>query len=230
MTIIIIPISGCKRKSTDTATTSQTIHEAARKGDKVSIEEFLNKGVQVNKRDNLGFTPLDFASWYGHLDIVKILIANGADVGSRDKNLMTPLHWASAYGRKEVAEFLIEEDADIHAKNQNGGTPLSATTMGGGGNCKGVAELLIANGADVNVKLRDGATALHRAVLNGQPTILELLLSEGANADAKDHLRKTPLDQAITLSETRFRRGSPMAKRKKAFNACVEILREHGAK
>lgn len=165
----------------------------------------------------------------GDKDTVEEFLAQDIQVNSKDKFGLTPLHYAAMYGQKEIAELLIAQAADVNTKNNGGGTPLGSAAMGIGQN-REVAELLIANGADVNTENFQGQTPLHQAVMAGQPTIVRLLLSEGANPKAKDNDGKTPLDRAIIFSETKFRRGTAFAKRKKAFEECVEILRVHGGK
>lgn len=228
--ILAIANCGCRRKPASSRTKPNTIREAIRNGDKTAVEEFIAQRGRINGRDRFGLTALHWAAWYGEIDIVKLLLSRGADIHAKCKEGgMTALHYAAAYGQKEVAELLITKGANVNAKNVYGVTPLASTAMGRG-ESRAVAELLIANGADINAKHRNGSTPLHDAVLNGQPAMVSFLLSAGANAKAKDNNGETPLGRAIILSETRFRRGSAFAKRKKAFKECVRILREYEAK
>ncbi len=227
--IAIVP-TGCKRKSKSPETRPKTIQEAAKNGDKDAVEEFLNQGARVNARDRFGLTSLHWATWHGNTNVVKLLLTKGANIHVKCREGgMTPLHYATAYGQVEIAKLLISNGAEVNAKSKRGGTPLGSVAMGVARN-KEVAELLIANGAVVNTKNFDGHTPLHKAVMSGQPAIVELLLSNGADVNAKDNAGKTPLDRAIILSETQFRKGSVMAKSKKQFEECVEILSAHRAK
>ena len=123
---------------------------------------------------------------------------------------------------------MLSKGANVNARNKYGGTPLVATTVGIGDSPE-VAKLLIIHGAKVNSRMEDGATALHRAVMNGQPEVLRVLLLEGADTTIKNDMGQTALDLALIYKETKFRRDSAMAKREKQFEACAEILREHGA-
>ena len=81
-------------------------------------------GSDVNAKDEVGRTPLHDATFYGHKEIVELLIAKGADVNAKDKWDVTPLNGAAANGDKEIAELLIAKGADVNAKNDNGRTPL----------------------------------------------------------------------------------------------------------
>jgi ankyrin repeat protein len=223
--LVAITLTGCKRKSKSPETRPKTIQEAAKNGDKDAVEEFLNQGARVNARDRFGLTSLHWATWHGNTNVVKLLLTKGANIHVKCREGgMTPLHYATAYGQVEIAKLLISNGAEVNAKSKRGGTPLGVARN------KEVAELLIANGAVVNTKNFDRHTPLHKAVMSGQPAIVELLLSNGADVNAKDNAGKTPLDRAIILSETQFRKGSVMAKSKKQFEECVEILSAHGAK
>ena len=56
------------------------IHNAARDGDLAGVQAELDKGVDVNKKDNDGMTPLNYAAVFAEKEIVELLLANGADV------------------------------------------------------------------------------------------------------------------------------------------------------
>lgn len=60
----------------------------------------------MNAVDRNGLTPLHWASWYGHVDIVMRLLKKGAYVNAANGNGWTPLHQASQHGHIEVAKLL----------------------------------------------------------------------------------------------------------------------------
>ena len=66
----------------------------------------------MNRRDNEGETPLYWASWKGHLEVVRALIAAGADVNKNNYDGMTPLSMALAKNHTQVADLL--RDAGAH--------------------------------------------------------------------------------------------------------------------
>ncbi len=43
----------------------------------------------------------------GHIEVVKILLANGADINAKDKNGITALNLASENGYKEIVYLLL---------------------------------------------------------------------------------------------------------------------------
>ena len=179
------------------------IHDTAFDGDLAGVQAELDKGADVNAKNESGVTPLLWAAWKGHKEVAELLIANGADVNTKDKRPMTPLHYAARDGHKEIAELLIANGANVNVKDAAGGTPLFYTAQYGR---KEVAELLISNGADVNAKGKDGWTPLHKAVYYGHKEIVGLLLTKGADVNAKGegglNQGKTPLDWAIDFKHT----------------------------
>jgi len=166
------------------------------------------------------------AAEIGDKAAVEKFLADGTSPDSKDQFGATPLHYAAAYGQAEVVELLLAKGANVDATNPGGGTPLGEAAMGVG-RSEEVARLLIASGADVNARNRDGRTVLHKAVMSANPGVLEVLLSNGADDRVKDKDGMTPLERAVDLATSEFRPGSLMAKRKKQFQACVEILRRH---
>ena len=52
-----------------------------------------------------------WASVWGHVEIIELLIAVGAELSIQDCNGNTALMWADHYGHSEVAELLKEAGA-----------------------------------------------------------------------------------------------------------------------
>lgn len=76
-----------------------------------------------------GWTPLHLASFFGHRDVVDLLLEHGAPIDARSKSERfardnTPLHAAAANNQNRVAELLIERGADVNARDGSGFTPL----------------------------------------------------------------------------------------------------------
>jgi cytohesin len=157
-----------------------TIHAAVRLGDADKTRSFLEKGIDVNVRDENGATPLHLAT---NKDVVELLIAKGADVNAKDKNDCTPLHSAVKEGRQDVAELLVVKGADINAKDKSEYTPLYYAVLG---KQKEIIKLLVAKGADVNFMPKGGYPLLCFAVWFQDKEMVELLVAHGAKFDFKD--------------------------------------------
>ncbi len=128
--------------------------------------------------------PIMNAADKGYNKIVQLLINNGANVNVKDENGITPLMFASANGHTDVVKLLIENDADLEAK---------ATWV-----ITEYEKLKFINDVTrVKTKTIEGVTSLILAVKNAHTDVVNLLLSKGADVNAKDANGKMVLDYAI---------------------------------
>ncbi len=186
---------------------------------KDAIKLLISKGANVNVKDIGGFTPLNYAIWLDHGDIVEQLINNGADVNAEDTRGLTPYYWAVMQGRKDFVELLatkgatpvstihlvaragdlekvkafIEEGTDVNAKDKSGETPLFSAVLADDND---VAKFLIDKGADVSAKDNSGDTPLHAVMSRGENDVVDLLIAKGADVNAKSRNGETPLHDA----------------------------------
>ncbi|MBT4900873.1 MAG: hypothetical protein HON54_03060 [Verrucomicrobia bacterium] len=58
------------------------------------------------KGDFDGWTPLNYAAWYGRKEIAELLISNGADVNAKDEDGKTPLDATYLFNKTETADLL----------------------------------------------------------------------------------------------------------------------------
>lgn len=133
------------------------------------------------------------AAHFGHLPVVKLLLAHDADQNYANKKGTTPLMRAAQEGRGSVVEFLLKSGADPCASNNEGMTALMLAAQRGHAT---IASMLIRAGSDVNKQTRQGSTALLLAAKRGHTTAVEALLTAGADIFLKDDRDKTPADIA----------------------------------
>ena len=168
-----------------------SIHTAACYGNLASVERHLQKGEDVNVRDNYGRTPLIWAVDSGDLDLVNFLVAKGADVNAKDKSDKTPLMRAAFKGDLEMVKGLVDKDADVNAKDKWGATPLMEAAVRG--NLE-MVKGLVDKGADVNARDSEEWTPLMKAAQVGHLDMLEYLGDKGADVNARDKTYgRTPL-------------------------------------
>jgi len=153
-----------------------SIHFATAEGNIKAVIRHLANGVDVNVKNDFGFTPLLKAAQFGRREVAELLIAKGADVSVKDKFGRTPLHCAADEGQTEVAELLIAAGADVNGRDNGDRTPLDFAVMK---KQNEIAELLIANGADVNAKTDDDQTPLDNAIKYKRTETTDLLRKHG---------------------------------------------------
>mgnify|MGYP002421025805 CR=1 FL=1 len=102
-----------------------TFLNACRNGQKSIVQIFLKKGgIDVNKRDAEGNTPLYYACLKGFRDIVSLLLDSDADVSIANNCSETPLHAVARSGNKEIIGKLVQYGAELDATDKEGRTPL----------------------------------------------------------------------------------------------------------
>ena len=83
-----------------------SIHQAAKYGSTITVNQHLSVGTDVNAKDEAGGTPLHFATGWNHKKIVELLIDAGADVNAKDDIGDTPLDVAIQLKQTEIAQLL----------------------------------------------------------------------------------------------------------------------------
>ena len=172
---------------------TSSLHISVLLGHEAVVELLLEKGADVDSKDDTGRTPLSWAAENGHEAVVKLLLEKGADVSSKDKYGQTPLSWAAENGLEMVMKLLLEKGADVDSKDKDGQTPLSWAAENGQ---EAVVKLLLEKGADVDSKGDTGRTPLSWAAEKGHEAVMKLLLEKGADVDSKDNTGRTPLSWA----------------------------------
>lgn len=152
---------------------SADVFEAAALGEVEALAAALGEDPEARDRHaGDGFTPLTFASFFGRLEAVVLLLEKGADpdLAAANPSRVRPLHSAVA-----------QRDPDT---------------------VWAVAAALLDAGADPNVEQEGGWTPLHAAALHGDLDLIELLLRHGADPGSTSVDGKTPADLAREKNHT----------------------------
>jgi len=89
---------------------------AACDGSAGTVRALLDRGAEVNAKRSDGFNALALAAFFGHSQVVWLLLENDADLGATGRSETTPEMWADARGFFDIGYTLREALATERAK------------------------------------------------------------------------------------------------------------------
>eukprot|EP00291_Cryptomonas_curvata_P022079 CAMPEP_0172166444 /NCGR_PEP_ID=MMETSP1050-20130122/8984_1 /TAXON_ID=233186 /ORGANISM="Cryptomonas curvata, Strain CCAP979/52" /LENGTH=247 /DNA_ID=CAMNT_0012837053 /DNA_START=307 /DNA_END=1047 /DNA_ORIENTATION=- len=151
-------------------------------GDWRAVERLMLEGADATIADDQGFTALHFASFFGHLDVARILIANGPKglAVQTTPDDFSCLYVASQKGHLEIVKFLNEEggEALLLRTTVDNATCLHAASQEG--HLDVVRYLTKVGGEPLLLKTSpDGRSCLHLASQIGQLAVVKHLIEAG---------------------------------------------------
>ncbi len=177
-----------------------------------------------------GSTPLMQAVFEGDVAEAGRLIKEGADVKATNIYGANAMRLAADTGNTELIRLLLKAGADPESPNADGETALHLVARSGNVEA---AKLLLKAGAKVDsVEQFGGQTPLMWAVARRHPQMAELLLSKGADVNARSAVRDY---QRVATAESRAAprdRGgfTPLMYAARGnCRECVEVLLKHKA-
>ena len=101
---------------------SEDIFALARGGDIHQLNGFLNSnpGVDINKKNHKGYSPLMLAVYNGNHEVSRMLLKSGADPNSSDLSGNTVLMGAAFKGDVEMVILLVNRGAKPDQRNHDG--------------------------------------------------------------------------------------------------------------
>ncbi|KAK4247358.1 ankyrin repeat-containing domain protein [Corynascus novoguineensis] len=156
------------------------LHHAARHGFPKIVERMVSAGSGVDARDDMGRTPLIWASINGHVSVVQLLLSIGANAKLSDNEYKeTALMWAAEHGHAEIVELLSpKSDVNAPALGWRGFTALTFAVWNKHPVCM---EALIKAGADLNAADEKGLSPLSWAAKNRHLDAVKIMIKAGAD-------------------------------------------------
>jgi ankyrin repeat protein len=191
---------------------------------------FADEAKDLKARRPDGSTALQWAAFAGDAAEAKRLIAAGADVNAKNNYGINAMLLAADIASTELIELLLKAGADANSANPDGETALHLVARAG--NIE-AAKLLLKAGAKVDPREKFGEqTPLMWAVARRHPAMVEFLLTQGADVNARSAIRDYP---RVATAESRAKsldRGgfTPLLyAARENCRECTEILLKHGA-
>jgi len=114
------------------AAVTDNLFTAVKSKDQAALAAMVERGADVNARDDTGKTPLMLAATQrGSEKLIERLVHQGADIRARDKNGMTALMHAAMNGELHLAEQLLQLGIDPDIKDNSGKTVADYAKVGG---------------------------------------------------------------------------------------------------
>jgi ankyrin repeat protein len=96
-----------------------------------AVADLLDRGVDIDDKDNVGQTALMYAANAGKSDVVDRLLVAGADPNRRDREGNAPVMFAAQHGHAKIVDALLAAGADTTFKGQAGFTALDLARENG---------------------------------------------------------------------------------------------------
>eukprot|EP01083_Nonionella_stella_P119800 358414_1 len=187
-----------QKRKTDGAT---ALFVSCREGATQCVPHLLsNNSICINDSKTNGRSPLFIASFFGHNEIVEMLIDHSnrmnthgikhgiLDMNQCDSKGFTALFVAAQNGHTKIVTLLLHRGANVNQCDQRGHVPLWISSVRG--HVSVVRVLLSHPSIDIDHQGMEGGTALLRACFTNQLEVVEVLLNPPNQIFATDDEKK----------------------------------------
>jgi len=159
--------------SSNTYANDIDIFSAAREGNTIAIQNFVQQGGDINVLNDQSYTPFILAAYYGKTQALETLLLLGADVCAVDKKGSNAFMGVAFKGHQQVAKWLLKNTA-CHVNHQNhaGQTALMMASLFGREN---IIKLLLAHGAKADLADHHGNTSITLAQAQGLSHVVDII-------------------------------------------------------
>jgi actin-like ATPase involved in cell morphogenesis len=133
---------------------------ASRWGQLAACNWLISNGIDIMRSNKARETPLHYAAYYGHHEIIQLLLSKKHDPNCRDRNMNTPLHFAAFCDNADAIHALLCGGAFIDALNARLYTPLHVAAAAGN---EVASQMLVKRGASLNARTAWKKIPLHLA-------------------------------------------------------------------
>lgn len=152
---------------------SPSFFDAALNGLQTEVISAIEKGLNVNSKDEEGRTALMYAAFNGHTALMQKLLEKGASVDLRDANGRTALMLAASGPFPQSVKLLLDNKSDPNLVD--GEEHFSALMFAAAEGQLEVVKILLKYKADPSLKDVDGDNALTFAANNGHKDVVDYL-------------------------------------------------------
>ena len=171
---------------------------AVLQGNLDAVKRQIHTGVDLNRKDAYGSTPLMIAATFGRTGIAEALINAGAELNQKNPQGSTALHIAAFLCHDEIVQALLNKGANRYLRNNLGNTPWESVA-GPFNSVKSAYDKIAAGLAPLGLKLDYNRikTSRPRIAMLLQPGKQELAAVDYAPLKQDDWPVSTPAEQEL---------------------------------
>ena len=181
---------------------NRALLDAAYGGSAKKVKELLQKGADINTKNEFGSTPFRLAVVGDNVNVVELFLKLGQDPNRESDKAIpdgTPLMSAAANGNVKLLKLLLRYGAKPDYPTSGKATALMSAI----GHTE-IFEILINHGANIHARDNYGRTVLIWAALHCTEEVVTLLCKIGADPEIKDNGGNTALTQAKNKGRSRI--------------------------